>query len=141
MFGQLSIEAVSAQCGGVPDDNQFHACSCDCNVHSSQVAQEAYVAVGVVAYEAYYYDITLLTLEAVDGADADMAAQATEVVLQAQQASYEASLTAVGGYDTEVDAFVLDTEKKFYRTEGSYQTLVTYINGGLEEKSSDKKDE
>ena len=53
-------------------------------------------------------------MEAVDGADADMAAQATEVVLQAQQASYEASLTAVGGYDTEVDAFVLDTLRRYH---------------------------
>lgn len=108
VLNERPVEAVAAEGLCVADNDEFHAGACHGDIHAPQVAQEADGAVGIVAHEADNDNIAFLTLEAVDGADGDVAFQLPEIVLHLEQPPQQASLSAVGGDDAEVDAFAFN---------------------------------
>ena len=59
----------------VAEDDELHAGTGDGDVHAAQVAEEAYLALVVGAHQRDDDDVALLTLEAVDGVDADERAE------------------------------------------------------------------
>ena len=108
MFYEFAVEAVVCESSRITYDNKFHAGTGHGDIHTTEVAQESDVPVGIVAHEGNNDNITFLTLETVDSAHGDVALEFAEVVLHLEQAADETRLTAVGGDDAEVDAFALD---------------------------------
>ena len=108
VLNERPVEAVAAEGLCIADNDEFHTRACHGDVHASQVAQEANLSLRIVAHEADDYHVALLPLEAVDGADGDVALETAEVVLHFEQAAYEARLTAVGRDDAKVHALALN---------------------------------
>ena len=80
----------------VAEDDDFHAGTGDGYVHAAQVAEEAYLAFVVGADEGDEDDVALLTLEAIDGVDADEGAVGLEEVAALEAVAQVLHLGAVG---------------------------------------------
>ena len=96
VFEESVVETVLGEGPAVADDDDLHAGAGDGDVHTPQVAQEAYLPFVVVAYHADDYHVALLSLETVDGVDADLVAEAAVEALHLEEPSYKAYLGAVG---------------------------------------------
>ena len=75
---QLTVERMAGHGFLVTENDDFHAGSGDGDVHASQVAEETYLSVVVGAHERDDDDVALLSLEAVDGIDADKSSEGLE---------------------------------------------------------------
>ena len=93
----------------VAKDDDLHASPGDSDVHTTQVAEKANLSLVVRAYKGDEYDVTLLTLKAIDSVDADQVAVGLEELAFLEEPSQVLHLGAIGGDDTYVKAFVKDT--------------------------------
>jgi hypothetical protein len=71
----------------VAQDNQLHAGSCDGYVHTAEVAQETNLSFVVAANHRDDDDVALLSLEAIDGVDADEASEGFEILTLHEQSA------------------------------------------------------
>ena len=62
---------MTRECSGIPEDDEFHSCSRDGDIHAPQVAEEPDLSLFVSAYQRKDNDIALLSLETVDGSYGD----------------------------------------------------------------------
>ena len=72
---QTLVEGMSAQGGGVADDDEFHACPGDGHVHAAEVGEEAHLSLLVLPHHGDEDDVALLSLETVYGVDGNEVAQ------------------------------------------------------------------
>ena len=80
----------------VAEDDDLHAGSGDGNVHAAQVAKETYLPFVVGTNQGDDDDVALLSLEAVNGIDADESAKGLEVFALHQEAPQILHLGPVG---------------------------------------------
>ena len=90
----------------VAEDDDFHTGSGDGNVHATQVTKEANLSFVVGTHHGNDDDIALLTLEAIDGIDADLTTEGLEKLTLHQQAAQILHLSTVGGNDADVDTLI-----------------------------------
>ena len=83
---QFAVERVAGHGSAVAHDKEFHAGSCDGDVHAAQIAQEAYLPFVVVAHEADDDYVAFLTLKTINCVDADEVLEWLEISTLAQQA-------------------------------------------------------
>ena len=75
---------MTGERAAVAEDDDLHAGTGDGDVHAAHVTEEAYLSFLVRADEGEDDDVALLTLEAVDGIDADAAAERFEELILPQ---------------------------------------------------------
>lgn len=71
IFPQLLIERMAGERGDIAKDDKFHAGPRDGYIHAAEVPQEAYLSVLVGSYHRDEDNVSLLTLEAINGIDRD----------------------------------------------------------------------
>ena len=84
-------------------NDELHAGTRYGYVHAAEVAQEAYVARWIVAHEGDEHNVTLLSLEAVDGVDCYGAAVGTEKLALLEHLAQQLHLSTIGRDDAYVD--------------------------------------
>ena len=94
--------------GGIAEDNEFHSGPGDGHIHAAQVTKETDLAFVVGTDEGDEDDVAFLTLEAVDGVDADEVAVRFEEFTFLEKTAEVLHLCAIGRDDTHVEAFVED---------------------------------
>ena len=100
------VKGVSGHRRGISEDDQFHSGTGDGDIHTSQVAEEAYLSLVVGSHQRNQDDIALLSLEAINGIDADETAVGLEELLLFKQPSQILHLSTIWRDDTHVEAFV-----------------------------------
>ena len=93
---QTLVELMLGECLDVADDDEFHACAGDGDVHAAQVAKESYLSLLVGAHEGDDDDVAFLSLEAVNGVDGDKAAVWFVVFASTDELSEILHLCAIG---------------------------------------------
>jgi len=105
---QFAVEAVAREYLGITYNDKFHLSPCDGDIHATEVTEEAYGAVIVVAHHAYHDNITFLTLESVDGIDCDTTTVSLEEIVHFKEPTYESRLRLIRGYDTKVGELIVN---------------------------------
>ena len=94
--------------GCIAEDDEFHTGACDGHVHAAEVAQETNLSFVVGADEGDEDDVAFLTLETVDGVDADEVAVRFEEFAFLEETAEVLHLCAIGRDNAHVEAFVED---------------------------------
>ena len=120
----LPAESVLAERAGIAQDDQFHACTRDCHVHTPQVGKESYLAPGIAPHERNEDDIAFLTLKAVHRIHTDKMKEGLEKGTRLNELAQMLHLDTIGRYDTHVDPFVQDTLLSDLQEIGFYLIVV-----------------
>ena len=93
----------------ISEDNQFHACTGDGDIHPTQVAEKTNLAFVIGAHQRDENDIALLALETVNGVHAYQMTERPGPLFLLQQSAQILHLYPVRRNDTHVKAFLQDT--------------------------------
>ena len=90
----------------IAEDDDFHAGTSDGNIHATEVTQESYLAFIIRTHHREDDDITLLSLETINGIHADLTTERLEELSFHQQPTEILYLGAIGRDDTYIDTLV-----------------------------------
>ena len=106
ILAKFLIERMFRQCCNISQNDKFHPCTCNSNVHSSQVIQETDLSFLIGPYKTYKYHIALLSLETIHGIDCNILAIRLEPCILAYQLTEILHLCLVWGNHPHIYALV-----------------------------------
>ena len=97
------------KCGGVAENNQFHACTGHGDIHAAEVAEETDLTLFVAANQRYNDDVAFLSLKSIDGVDGDGLAERFQFCIGLDERTDVLGLYTVGADDADVEPLVEKT--------------------------------
>ena len=95
--------------GGIAEDDELHAGTGDGNIHTAKVAEESNLSFIVGSHHRDEDDITLLSLETINGIHANQVAIRLEELPFLEQSSQILHLCPIRRNDTHIESLVEDT--------------------------------
>ena len=93
---QLPIERVLRHSFPVSENNYFHSCPGNGDIHSTQVSQETNLSFIIAAHQGNNDNVSLLTLETIDGVNANLTTEGFKELFFHQQSPQILHLSTIG---------------------------------------------